>query len=159
MNTKMLQYSYSYLSASPNYQMEARKPRPPLARWISDNCPIESSAEEDGSEWDFILPSIPPPSYLTPGIAFSLPDIVGAMQHGASLETVQDYLGYYDQNIVRENVNGEVDGFPAMFFVVATNNPAILRTWVAYGGDVDVITIYKGSIIESSPSGICHNSE
>jgi hypothetical protein len=139
--------------------MEVMKSRPTLARWISDNFPIESSTEEDESEWDFILPSVPPPSHLTPGIAFSLPNIVGAMQLGASLQTVQDCLGYYDENTVRKNVNGEVDGFPAMFFVVATNNPAIIRTWVAYGGGVDVITIYKGLIIESSPSGICHNSE
>jgi Cdc48 subfamily AAA family protein len=137
--------------------MEVMKSRPPLARWISDNMPIESPTEEDGSGWDFILPSVPPPSHLTPGIAFSLPDIVGAMQLGASLQTVQDYLSYYDENTVRKNVNGEVDGFPAMFFVVATNNPAIFRTWVAYGGDVDVITIYKGSNVPLLAFAIIQN--
>ncbi|KAN0070517.1 P-loop containing nucleoside triphosphate hydrolase protein [Elaphomyces granulatus] len=116
---------------------------------ISQNLPtsLKSSTEEDESEWDFILPSVPPPSNLTPGMglldAFSLHDIVGAMQHGASLQTVQNYLGYYDENIVRKNINGTVCGFPAMFFVVATNNPAILQTWVTYGGDV--AAIYEGS--------------
>jgi hypothetical protein len=112
---------------------------------ISQNPPTipKSSTEEDGSEWDFILPSVLPPSNLTPGTTFSLRDIVGAMQHGASLQTVQNYLGYYDGKTVRKHVNSTVDGFPAMFFVVATNNPTILRTWVAYGGDV--AAIYEGS--------------
>jgi dynein-related subfamily AAA family protein len=112
---------------------------------ISQNPPTipKSSTDEDGCEWDFILPSVLPPSNLTPRITFSLRDIVGAMQHGASLQTVQNYLSYYGEKTVRKHVNSTVDGFPAMFFVVATNNPTILRTWVAYGGDV--AAIYEGS--------------
>jgi hypothetical protein len=37
---------------------------------------------------------------------FSLQDIVGAMQHGASLQMVQNYLGYYGQKTVKRNING-----------------------------------------------------
>ena len=64
------------------------------------------------------------------------------MQHGASLQTVQNYLGCYGERTVRRNINGTVDGFPAIFFVAATN---------AYGRDPSMRD-------QGSPFGICHDS-
>ena len=118
---------------------------------IRQNLPTE----EDKGDWDFILPSIPPPSNVIPGDAFSLHDIVGAMQHDASLQNIQNYLGYYDEKTVRRNINGTVDGFPAIFFVVATNDPELLRTWVAYGGDV--AAIHEGSKVPLLAFAIIHS--
>jgi hypothetical protein len=105
----------------------------------------ESFAEENEErEWDFILPEIPPPLTLTPGVGegqegFDLAALVGAMQHGASLQMIQTNLGYYEKGTVKRNINGTVEGFPAMFFAVATNNEQIIRTWIAYGGDVTAV--------------------
>jgi AAA domain (dynein-related subfamily) len=104
-----------------------------------------SSGEEDYErEWDFILPAVPPPLALTPGVGegqegFNIRDLVEAVQHGASLQLIQSYLGCYDEGIVKRNINGTVEGFPAMFFAVATNNESVVRTWVAYGGEVTAV--------------------
>jgi len=105
----------------------------------------ESWEEEDTSaEWDFVLPVLTPPARLQPGIGegqegFSLLDLLGAMQDGVTLQGIQSYLGYYDNATIRRHINGTVLGFPAMLFVVATNNDWILRTWVGYGGDVTAV--------------------
>ena len=44
------------------------------------------------------------------------------MQHGSSLQMVQNYLGYYSQKTVKRNINGMM----ASFFMAAMN---------AYGED------------------------
>jgi hypothetical protein len=65
-----------------------------------------SGEESEHVEWDFILPVIQAPQSLTPGLGgggsevISFPDLVGAMQHRADIETLQRYLGYYDMNSV-----------------------------------------------------------
>ena len=93
-------------------------------------------------EWNFLLPLISPPPSLTPGMGnsqegFSLRDVIGAMQHGAPLQMIQNYLGYYGASTVQRHINDLVEGIPAMFYVVATNYEPLLREWVAYGGDVE----------------------
>lgn len=96
------------------------------------------------SEWDFGLPVIPlPRSDLGPGLTqehdtFNLRDLVGQMQNGAGLQMIQNYLARFDRAKIRKHINDEVDGFPAMFYVVETNNEEILKTWVAFGGDSTV---------------------
>ena len=92
-------------------------------------------------EWDFILPVISP-STSNPWLSvigedenFNLRDLIGAMQNGAGPQIVQNYLGRFDRAKIREQINSDIDGFPAMFYVVETNKEEILRTWVAYGGE------------------------
>ena len=102
----------------------------------------QKSEEEFG--WDFLLPRISAPSLLTPGTGvsaevFSLHDLVGAIQQGTSEQMIQNYLGYFEQSMIRRQINGTVEGFPSMFFAVETNNDWIVRTFIAYGGDVNVI--------------------
>lgn len=100
---------------------------------VDDNEEHETIEEQ----WDFMLPFIPPPPSLTPGSNdFDLFDLVGAMQHGASLETIQRYLAYYEKSEVTKHINELVQGFPAIFFAAATNNEGMLRTFVTYGADV-----------------------
>lgn len=100
---------------------------------------IDSSG--DSQIWDFVLPVIPLPLDSigrNPGEhfeSFQLRDSIAIMQNGAKLKTIQDYLSHFDQATIKNNINNDIEGFPAMFYVVETNNEDILRTWVAYGGD------------------------
>jgi hypothetical protein len=62
--------------------------------------------------------------------------LVGAITHGATPQAVRAFLDAYDENTLGSILSEEVEGFPAIFYVVAANNPAILRMWVAHGTDV-----------------------
>ena len=44
---------------------------------------------------------------------------IGAMQHGDSLDKIDTYLRWYDVKTISNNINGLVEGFPAMFYAVA----------------------------------------
>ncbi|KAH0561971.1 hypothetical protein GP486_003322 [Trichoglossum hirsutum] len=108
--------------------------------------PIEEVVveEEKESEWDFILPEIPAPPALTPGAGegddgFSLQDLVGAVQHGINSRFINNYLVYYDKEIVKKHLNGTVESFPSIFFAVATNNEWVIRTWVSFGANVSAV--------------------
>ena len=102
------------------------------------------------SEWDFRLPVIPlPTSNLGPGSnedfePFNLRTVIGSMQNGASQQIVQNYLERFDRTEVKNSINDDVDGFPAMFFVVETNKEELLRTWIAYGGNPTVVHKQSG---------------
>lgn len=121
-----------------------------------DNAKSESSdfnpfnVDQGEPEWDFVLPVIPLPiSNLGPGLienfeTFNLRDLVGSMQNGASQQTIQNYLERFDRAKVRERINENIDGFPAMFYVVETNKEELLRTWVAYGGNPTAIHKQSG---------------
>lgn len=135
-------------SGNPDIATVESIPQPVIEPDVLHHEPLsrESSSEEDYErEWDFILPVVPSPALtLTPGVGegqegFNIQDLVGAVQHGASLQMVQSYLGYYDEGTVKRNINGIVEGFPAMFFAVATNNEWVVRTWIAYGGEVTAV--------------------
>lgn len=97
---------------------------------------LETSAQ--GIEWDFILPRTSRPPTLDSGSDFNIPDLVGAMTHGFSLESIQSYLEYYDRDMVKTHINQNVYGFPAIFYAVATNNDQIVRTFVDHGANVIV---------------------
>jgi len=107
----------------------------------------ESGGSNDGEEepeWDFLLPALNPPPLLQPGVGegqegFNLEELLGAVQYGATAQDINQYLGYYDQRTVHRHINGSVLRFPAMFYVVASNNDWVLRTWVQYGGDVNAV--------------------
>jgi hypothetical protein len=102
------------------------------------------------------------PSTLTPGAGegeegFNLLDLVGAVQHGASLPIIQSYLEYYEKGTVKRNISNLMEGFPAMFFAVATNNEAVVRTRIAYGGNVTAVHHHPLSFKNTS-SGHCNNA-
>ncbi len=99
----------------------------------------------DGSIWDFRLPILIPPAILQPNDqpgtqAFSIVDLVAAIQHGIPTAHVRQYLSHYTliaPQRVREVINAEVNGFPAIFYVISANNDAIVRLFVQAGGDVN----------------------
>ena len=102
-------------------------------------------SNDQSQTWDFVLPVILLPVQTFGPIradgfeTFNLRDLIAIMQNGASLRTIQSYLGRFDESTIRKNINNDMEGFPAMFYVVETNKEDILRTWVAYGGDPSAI--------------------
>ncbi|KAI8956640.1 hypothetical protein F5Y11DRAFT_353435 [Daldinia sp. FL1419] len=89
------------------------------------------------------LPRIPPPRQplgTEPRSAgwFDLEKVIGTIQNGYSAEELRDYLDYYhklDGDLLREGLNEEIMGLPAIFFVVETNDAELVRYWIKYGGD------------------------
>jgi hypothetical protein len=129
--------------ATPERELEAT-PSVPVDGPANQDLSEDESIEEEVPEWDFILPVIPGGPDLVPGGAdssepFSLRELIGAVQHGATYDTITRYLGYYDKRTINNNINGLVEGIPAMFYVVGTNNDWIMRAWVGYGGDVNAV--------------------
>ncbi|KAI0879913.1 P-loop containing nucleoside triphosphate hydrolase protein [Annulohypoxylon maeteangense] len=70
---------------------------------------------------------------------FELRKFLGAIQAGQfDAHRVRDYLGLYDKDILDAILNADIDGYPAMFYVVATNDIGIIRQWIKHGGDPNV---------------------
>ena len=103
-----------------------------------------SNINQAEPEWDCVLPVIPLSQSMLAlnssgsNDTFDLRDVVGAIQNGVALQMILSYLDRFDRAKIREQINGEVDGFPAIFYVVETNKEEFLRMWVAYGGDPSV---------------------
>lgn len=87
-------------------------------------------------EWDFVLPCIARPPTLEPGNDFNVTDLIGAITHGFGLESIYTYLEYYDRETVKAHINGNVYGFPAIFYAVASNDDMIVRTFIDYGANL-----------------------
>ena len=111
-----------------------------------DNSQILSPEGADEPEvlWYFTLPVIPR-EVSSPQLdsiqdydTFDLHKLLGEVQYGASLASIQNYLVRFDRAKVKELINNDVEGVPAMFYIVETNKEDILTTWVAYGGDPTV---------------------
>jgi len=117
------------------------KPQEPVTHLNDSSIHIQNAAEVV-PDWNLVLPVIPP-SNASLGSdptdeyeAFNLRDVISWMQYGASLKVIQQYTSRFDPDMVRKYVNEDVEGFPAMFYVVETNKEDILRLWVKYGGNV-----------------------
>lgn len=96
-------------------------------------------------EWDFVLPVVIP---VTAGLnadlsddneTFNIRELVAWVQYGAAQTTIQTYLGRFDNKVVCDNINSDVEGVPAMFYVVETNKEDVLRLFVSHGGEISVI--------------------
>lgn len=110
----------------------------PNAMILSEDLIDEGIAE---LQWDFIIPDIPAPPFLTPGAGevndgFDLQDLVGAIQHGVDDRVIKEYLTYYDPSVVRRNLNDTLVGFPSIFYAVGTNREFLIRLWIEFGADV-----------------------
>ncbi|KAI1660670.1 P-loop containing nucleoside triphosphate hydrolase protein [Daldinia decipiens] len=89
------------------------------------------------------LPRIPPPNQplgAEPRNAgwFDLERVIGTIQNGYSVEELREYLSYYhdiDADLLKDSLNEEIVGLPAIFFVVETNDAELIRYWIKYGGD------------------------
>lgn len=106
--------------------------------------PQEDNPDENPSKpttWDFRLPRLPAPEFLTNGNNirtddFSPAELAGAIQNGQDYESIRNNLTSYHRDAVEENINLEVAGFPAIFYVVETRDTGLLRFWAKHGGDV-----------------------
>lgn len=96
-------------------------------------------------KWNFVLPTIEKPITFNPGGAdgrqpFSVRELTGAIQHGATSIQVRSYLGHYDVQTVKSKVSkGVVENTPIMFYIVARNDASLIRTFAELGGDVNSI--------------------
>jgi hypothetical protein len=54
-----------------------------------------------------------------------------------SSKSLQEYFSYAGHDRIREQINQDVAGVPAIFYVVQCNNPGMARIWVAHGGNVN----------------------
>ena len=119
------------------WQQEAQQPQD-LGTSASDQEP-----PQEQPAWDFILPTLPVPTSLTPGRGasggFDIAALVGALQHGADEVAVQTYLNYFDAMTIERRMQDSVVGYPAIFYAAATNNDRILRQFIAFGGDVNAV--------------------
>ena len=68
--------------------------------------------------------------------SFELKQLIGAIQGGHfDAGSVRTYLSLYkhDKKTLENHLNAEVDGYPAMFYIVSTNNIGIIREWIKHG--------------------------
>jgi hypothetical protein len=94
-------------------------------------------------DWDFTLPWAPPPGTLTLNYDFSILDLIGACTHGFPANNIQYYLQSHDPDIVKQKINEPIEGYPAIFFAVATNDDMIVRIFVQHGADVGAVHEYS----------------
>ncbi|RYP92608.1 hypothetical protein DL770_001250 [Monosporascus sp. CRB-9-2] len=67
---------------------------------------------------------------------FELRELLAAIQAGLfDADSVRNYLSHYSKESLDMNLNAEIDGYPAMFYVISTGNISIIREWVKHGGD------------------------
>jgi hypothetical protein len=55
-------------------------------------------------------------------------------------EILFHYLSYFSESDIRESLNSTWEGFPTMFYVVATNEETMVRTFITdYGAPVNIV--------------------
>lgn len=108
-----------------------------------DSGTVTYDDDDENAFWP-ALPRLSKPDELIKGGAdgsgeFELEALIGYIQGGGIVSSVQDYLAYYDEHIVKEEVNALVGGeYPAIFYIVETHNVELIQLWVKYGGDPNV---------------------
>lgn len=97
-------------------------------------------------EWDFILPEVTieddDDGFMADGgnsEDFSIGRLISGLQNGLTNAKLQQYLSYYDEELIAKNINATVHQFPAIFYAIATNDISIVRTCVKFGGNVNAI--------------------
>ncbi|RYO82139.1 hypothetical protein DL766_003700 [Monosporascus sp. MC13-8B] len=67
---------------------------------------------------------------------FDLHELLGAIQAGLfDADNVRNYLTRRNKECRDMNLNAEIQGYPAIFYVVSTNNIDIICEWIKHGGD------------------------
>jgi hypothetical protein len=91
---------------------------------------------------------------------FSVRRLISALQHGLPRTGVQQYLSFFSATTIRDRIHEYVLGYPAIFYVAAANDPALIRVWVEAGGHVNAtepfrrIPLLAFTILMSFTSGI-----
>ena len=72
------------------------------------------------------------------GGTFSIERVAWALQsRQLSNSKLQEYLAYIENDVISEDINKEIEGAPAIFYAVETNNEEIVQTLIDHGGDVN----------------------
>lgn len=95
------------------------------------------------TEWNFVLPRVSQvPSKLsnvTTAKRFDARYLVSMMHMKPDEHALQRYFNDFEAHSIRTSINWEVEGFPSIFYAVATNNDRILRIWIEHGADVNAV--------------------
>lgn len=71
---------------------------------------------------------------------FSLRRLLWALQNERlSLADIVEYFSYFQREAVLDAINQSIEGVPSIFYAVATNREDVVRTWIAYGANVNAI--------------------
>lgn len=107
----------------------------------------ERAAEDEPEElpdWDFILPETFATHTLFQNVAdeddgFEPDALAGAVHYGATVVAARNYLDSFDPRLVKEHINDEVDGFPPIFYAVATNSESMVRLFIEFGAEASAV--------------------
>lgn len=112
---------------------------------------VHRSKPRREDEWDFGLPHVLLDDAQDDFQAdegrsrpFSPLRLISVLQHGMPPAHLQHYLSFFGAAAVRARVNDTVCGYPAIFYVVATNDERLVRLWVEHGGDVNAVKPGRG---------------
>ncbi|KAK0622410.1 hypothetical protein B0T14DRAFT_563862 [Immersiella caudata] len=139
---------HSILSSGPTTTSASDAPPPyqPYREVIASIQPLPPTVQ-----WDFRLPIV----QLDAGEdefgieegrskPFSARRLVSALQqNGMPSSRLRHYLSFFSATTLRERINEYVCGYPAIFYIAATHDPALLRAWVENGADVNATDPFR----------------
>ncbi|KAH0491273.1 hypothetical protein TgHK011_002710 [Trichoderma gracile] len=114
---------------------------PPISRKESLDMGYESDAQESvpdsdksshSNEWDFTLPRLPLLEISTED-DYSPDSLASAIQHGATVYRMREYLNTYDTALLKQDISANVMGFPLIFYAVETNDENMVRLLIDFG--------------------------
>jgi hypothetical protein len=87
-------------------------------------------------EWDFVLPHL---QEISLEDDFNPYAIASAIQHGTTAPHIRSYLNLCDTAFRERDVNAEAEGFPLIFYAVASNDEDIVRLLIEFGASVSAV--------------------
>ncbi|KAI0119677.1 P-loop containing nucleoside triphosphate hydrolase protein [Daldinia grandis] len=108
---------------------------------VNTNSTESSQVQDEDYSWMPELPNLPVPDRSIANNppdphVFELRELLGAIHAGYfDADSIRRYLGHYDKNDLSTHLNESIDGYPAIFYIISTNDISILREWLKHGGD------------------------
>ncbi|KAK1241437.1 hypothetical protein MKX08_001411 [Trichoderma sp. CBMAI-0020] len=100
--------------------------------------PKDAPDNSPNKEWDFILPSLLDIS-LDDDEFFDPDSLASAVQHGAMASHIRSYLDIFSSLFNQGNMNATVEGFPLIFYAVASNSEDIVRLFIEHGANPNAV--------------------
>ncbi|PTB67011.1 P-loop containing nucleoside triphosphate hydrolase protein [Trichoderma citrinoviride] len=97
-----------------------------------------SNESSHSTEWDFTLPRLPFLKILTED-DFSPDSLASAIQHGATVHRLREYLSNYDSALLKQDISANVMGFPLIFYAVESNDENMVRLLIDYGASANAV--------------------
>ena len=77
--------------------------------------------------------------------------LIQVLQSGQlSNGTLQKYFSHVDDDYLHKQINEDIEGIPAIFYVANSNDANILRTWISKGGNANAILRPSMSLLHLS---------